>query len=403
MTAQTAQDKFMWIDDNDQEFKHLFKNAVNYLQKQDYDKSFDLLFDIVSTARKPNKELAQFFTPLDVALYTAYNLVNDIDICDVVFDPSIGKGDLLIATGLILALKGYKDDDLLNKLQGCEICQYTRDEAIQNIYLALKQYIHIPKEKALAILEQNLVCQDFLQFEFDKAKQYSIITNPPYKEQNSTNLWISFMDKLLREVSIKNIGAILPISVSCSERAKHIREKILYHYNSIQAFHHGIRPQRLFPNAEQNITILVLKNTNKGYHTTGFLTHKAKERLTIWQATYSEIPKAYLTDYFVKPFSDEIAFMQNAIDNPKKIKDITGGDMVEFWVRCSGRYRLAIQQEAPTKTTNKWVKLKASKQQYDYLKQQFDNGNALKWWIIFGDWRDFSIKKFINQFGVGFN
>jgi len=39
-------------------------------------------------------------------------------------------------------------------------------------------------------------------------------------------------------------------------------------------------------------------------------------------------------------------------------------------------------------------------QQFLFVKECFENGNALKWWKIFVDGRDFSINKFFNSYGV---
>ena len=69
-------------------------------------------------------------------------------------------------------------------------------------------------------------------------------------------------------------------------------------------------------------------------------------------------------------------------------------------LRASGRYSLSISKNKPEQVTSKWKKIVSPEQQFLFVKECFENGNALKWWKIFGDGRDFSINKFINSYGV---
>lgn len=404
---------FSWLDNKDKDFKNIFINAVKFQDDELYDSSLESIFDAISM--KPSTQnidkLSQYFTPVDVALYTAYNLLKDkkqLDANSVVFDPSLGKGSLLISIGIVLALKyGYRDKELLSKLHGCEICKDTLDDAIQNILIGLKDYTtNLTHNNAKSILSKNLINQDFLSFEFVKDINYLVITNPPYKENkqhNIKNIWIAFIEKILDSSNVKDIGAIVPVSISCADRTKSIRQKILTNFNNILAFHHEIRPRPLFKGVEQRISILILKNNSENgknmYKTTGFLTHKSKERMSIWTASYSNIPIKYCQNVFPKPFNDEISFMKAVVDNQQKIADITDGELTEFWIRTSGRYHLVSQKDAPNEITSKWSKKQAPSKQYEYINEQFNNGNALTWWRIFGDGRDFSINKFTNNFG----
>ena len=404
---------FNWLNNKDKDFKKLFINAVRFQDGEPYDDSLERLFESISM--KPSNdnidELSQYFTPVDVAFYTAYNLLKDknqLNKNEVVFDPSLGKGSLLISAGIVLAINyGYRDAELISKLYGCEICKDTLDDAIQNIVIGLKDYIvNITHTKAKSILSKNLVNQDFLSFDFAKDINYLVITNPPYKENkqhNIKNVWIAFIEKILHSSSVKDIGAIVPVSISCADRTKSIRNDILTKFNSILAFHHEIRPRPLFKGVEQRISILILKNNHvtdrKLYKTTGFLTHKSKERMSIWTAKYNTIPIKYCQNVFPKPFDDEIDFMKAVVDNRQKIADITDGELTEFWIRTSGRYHLVSQKNQPDEITSKWSKKQAPSKQYDYISEQFSNGNALTWWRIFGDGRDFSINKFTNTFG----
>ena len=116
---------FNWLNNKDKDFKKLFINAVRFQDGEPYDNSLERLFESISM--KPSNdnidELSQYFTPVDVAFYTAYNLLKDknqLNKNEVVFDPSLGKGSLLISAGIVLAINyGYRDAELISKLYGC--------------------------------------------------------------------------------------------------------------------------------------------------------------------------------------------------------------------------------------------------------------------------------------------
>ena len=70
---------FSWLDNKDKDFKNIFINAVKFQDDELYDSSLESIFDAISM--KPSTQnidkLSQYFTPVDVALYTAYNLLKD--------------------------------------------------------------------------------------------------------------------------------------------------------------------------------------------------------------------------------------------------------------------------------------------------------------------------------------
>lgn len=405
---------FQWMNEKEnKKFKDLFINSVAFQEGMDYSPEYGSLFCSIAKppSSKDKDDLSQYFTPADVSLYTSFNLLKEQIITSktIIFDPSLGKGSLLIGAGVVLAiLHNKRDDDLLNMLHGCELCEQTLNDAIDNIIEGLADYIpNISKESAINILRNNLSNEDFLDYAFDKEKEYLVITNPPYKEDKKRevkNIWIEFINKILQVENVLGVGAIIPVSVSCADRTKCMRQEMMNKFTHILALHHEIRPRPLFRGVEQRISILVLTNTktknNKPvYLTTGFLTHKSKERMAVWSSDYNAISYKYCKNVFPKPATQDMSFMRAMFDCRKTIRDINNGEDTEFWIRTSGRYKLVVQKNKPEEITSKWSKIVLPEEQYNYIIEQFENGNALKWWRVFGDGRDFSISKFRNTFG----
>lgn len=404
---------FTWMSCNvDMSLNKVFTETIKYADKLPYDEKLNWILNIYSQQPdEENKELySQYFTPPDVSIYTAYNLLKYYPVLSkrfIIFDAGFGNGHLLIASGLVLALQyGFRNDALLEKLHGCEICISSKEHAITNLINALKPYISsLSYEAAVSILKKNLITCDFHDYEFSNNYKYIIIVNPPFKEdrQEKSNLWITFINKILSCDNLDALGAILPVSVSCSDRAASIRNSITEKFSHVMALHHEIRPQPLFRDINQRISILIcsqsVNNRERVYETTGFLMHNAGKREDVWKAKYSKIPYEYCQKIFPKPHIDDLAFMYKCMNSTLKIKDINIGDEIPLWIRISGRYNwLAQYHEPDDKESSKWKQKIMPYERAQYIIAQFANGNLLRWLHIFGDGRDLSIPKFFNNF-----
>lgn len=394
-----------WIDKEDVNFLSLFINSICYIE--DKTKQTHTLFDSISnisTDKEKIKEFAQYYTPSDVALYTAYQLLKNFSVSeDKVFDPCVGKGSLLIASGAVLALRyGLRGRDLLHKIYGTEICSITYNETLDNIINGLSQWIDgVSKIEAKKILSKQIKNIDF--FSIKIPSNSLMIVNPPYKEVSKKgNMWLGFAEEISNNKNVKSFGMIVPISICSSDRAYGIRTSILQNYDEIIAFHHDTRPRPLFKNIEQRISIVVAHKSNnkKSYKTTGYLGHNAGNRASIWKNEYISIDTKLCTTIFPKLSKDEFDFFTFHF-NPKYtlLKNCTSDDTI-VWIRTTGRYSLLAQYEKPETITSKWRKIEISKHGAEIIIKDFKDGTALKWWKIFGDGRDLSIKKFLSNYGI---
>ena len=394
---------FGWIHPSDSEFIKLFKDSVCYVEskKQIVNNLFDAISKQPSNKEKI-KEYAQFYTPVDVALYSAYQLLKTFSGNGVVFDPCAGRGSLLIAAGVVLAIKfNMRDEKLLSMLHGSEICAETYDETIDNIIIGLSEWTHeLNYTDARDILLQNIKNKDF--YNVDIPKKSFVIVNPPYKEVDGKgNLWLSFIKDISDSKSVKSFAAITPVSICSADRTSDIRQSIKTNFSEIIALHHDTRPRPLFKNIEQRITIIIAhKNNNPSYSTTGFLMHKFGERVNVWTQNFITLDKSYCNKVFPKiANSDELIFFYKHFNARSTVSQYVDKRCDSFvWVRTTGRYRLSAQMNKPDRITTKWKKININPEGASFIIENFKNGKALMWWSMFGDGRDISIPKFLNNY-----
>lgn len=268
---------FNWFDNLPKICQELFTDAVQISDKKKtiFGKLDHILGAIhtVPNCTLAQKEFAQFFTPSDVALYSAFSLLDNYNM-ESIFDPCVGHGSLLIATALVLAekekLSGW---DLVRKLHGSEIDRDTRMTAIKNIARCLVDISpSLEINRVEAQLQKQIGLCDFITYPNNKLFWFKIIVNPPYKEGNKGNAWIPIIAKLIN-CDIASISLIGPVSISSSKRTQFIRSKIFDKFKTILAFHHEIRPRPLFHGVEQRISIITATRDLAmpyQYMTTGF-------------------------------------------------------------------------------------------------------------------------------------
>jgi hypothetical protein len=99
---------FDWFQQLPKECQRLFLDASLIADKKEpmYGQWNHLLdtINLTPTCKGTQREFAQFFTPADVALYAAFNLLENYQM-DKVFDPCVGHGSLLIGIAIVLATR----------------------------------------------------------------------------------------------------------------------------------------------------------------------------------------------------------------------------------------------------------------------------------------------------------
>ena len=361
------------------------------------------------------RKFSQFFTPPDVSIYSAAMAIKNNETLDF-FDPCVGHGSLLSAAALVLFFtKGVSGVDLAKKLHGSEIDLDTRDFAINNLteIICLLSKSDSQKNEIKRILKSKIVCHDFLNFKKDLS-HFLVLVNPPYKElkgDSSGNSWIKIVDKILLTPPVATT-MIVPVSISCATRTSGLRDKMFSLYSEIQAFHHETRPRPLFPKVEQRISIVTLRKLKDStidsktgfYLTTGFLRHKSGERLSIWEAEYTNIPFELCKNIFPKVSPDQKNLYIDYITGRGRTNLQTVSialketGVTEVWVRTTGRYKFLAQLEKPSTITTKWKLLMVPSFAAEDFVNSFLNGDLMSWFSIFGDGRDISVRSLKHEY-----
>ncbi len=397
---------YAWLDPEHQTFAELFHASSAYVERRT-EGANPVLAAIAQTPNSGHfqKEYAQYFTPPDVALYTAYQLLKGWQPGQVCYDPAMGKAGLLIACGVTLALiRGLRNEALLAALGGGELCPATYEAGVGNLAQALAPWLPaLSLEQTANILRQQLHCGDF--FEQPLPAGALVISNPPYQESRTGNLWIQFAERLLGTPNLAGLALIVPVSMCCAIRTLPIRQTLMCRFNQLVALHHEIRPKPLFPKVEQRITILIATNcpgqAEPQYFTTGFLTHRAGERASVWAQPFTSLSYAAVQTSFPKLTPGDLPFFWAQQTSPQRLAAFKSERFeAPLWVRSTGRYKLFAQSTSPAERSTKWHSLKLSEAGQALVLAAFADGSALRWWRMFGDGRDLSIQQFVQRFGV---
>lgn len=397
-----------WLDGLPSRCQELFLDAVRVSdRKPSATGKWDAILSAIHTPPScpvTQEALAQFFTPSDVALYSAFGLLTKYN-GERVFDPCAGHGSLLIAAALVLAEKERLTGmDLVTKIHGCELDATTRAIAIDSLTFVLALLApEISKNTIQAQLEQQIALGDFNQYSDQALTNCRVITNPPYKEGPTGNVWIPIAEKLVN-ANIAAISLIVPVAIATSKRTQRLRDALFAKFQTIKAFHHEIRPRPLFRGVDQRISIVTatLNEVAQQYITTGFLRHKAGERLSVWYAPETRLDYADCVGIFPKVSPDDIDYFMEFISGNQRIRiaDLNTKSGEEVWVRTTGRYHLLAQYNKPAELTSKWKRLQVPKQIASQFVKAFCDGDLLRWWQIFGDGRDISITALQQEYGV---
>ena len=396
---------YAWLAPEHQTFAELFHASSAYVERRT-EGANPVLEAIAQTPNsgRLQKEYAQYFTPPDVALYTAYQLLKSWQPGLVCYDPAMGKAGLLIACGVTLALtRGLRNGALLAALGGGELCPATYEAGVANLAAALAPWLPaLSPDQATTTLRQQLRCGDF--FEQPLPAGALVITNPPYQESRTGNLWLQFAERLLGTPSLAGLALIVPVSLCCAKRTLPIRQSLMRRFNQLVALHHEIRPKPLFPKVEQRISILIAtpgRGQAPHYSTTGFLTHRAGERASVWAQPFTSLPYAAVQTSFPKLTPADLPFFWAQQTAPQRLAAFKAERFeAPLWVRSTGRYQLFAQRTSPTEPSTKWHSVQLSEAGQALVLAAFADGTALRWWRIFGDGRDLSIQQFVQRFGV---
>jgi hypothetical protein len=249
-----------------------------------------------------------------------------------------------------------------------------------------------------------------------------VIGNPPYvdttltewnqkykcnnfKTQNCSNLYAFLTEKGINFLKMNSkFGYIIPMSITCSKRMESLR-KLLINNGETYFSNFAERPDKIFRDAEQKVTIVIhSKNTKKTHYTTPYLQWNSDDRKYLFDSIkYTCIEDKYLIMKRIPKIGSDIE--KNILEKillEKNLSEviINGINQNKVFYRSSGgRYYNVI-------TTFETF---SSKENFICIKESISNdlvcsilNSSLFYWyyVVYSNCRDFykeEIDKFKNN------
>lgn len=193
-----------------------------------------------------------------------------------VFDPTCGTGQFLLpALKIKISLldKGIEDDksvlNLLKTIHGNDIDPLSIKIAMVRLFFLVQPFFSSVKsyQKAASVLKNNFTCIDYVMPVINKEVYSIIIGNPPYVEYGKLevvppkhlgNTYANVVFNSLGQLSKDGVmGYIIPLSFVSTPRMSELRKEVKGQSNKIIVVNFADRPDCLFTQVHQKLTILI--------------------------------------------------------------------------------------------------------------------------------------------------
>lgn len=131
--------------------------------------------------RKDNEFTQEFFTPYEIVKQMADKIPDSMwqDPTKTFLEPSFGNGQFIVYIVYRRINSGIEWKTVLSTLYGVELMQDNVDECKERVIDLLdKMNIDYDKSQAIKIMDKNLVCSDFFEWDFENWRSKKITTNP---------------------------------------------------------------------------------------------------------------------------------------------------------------------------------------------------------------------------------
>lgn len=140
--------------------------------------------DITQKRKERHHITQEDFTPIEIVKQLCDNLPNDLytDFSKTFCDPCMGTGNIIlyVLEKRLMICKSSNDViNALSTLYGVELMQDNVDECKERVLDLLdKMNIDYDKSQAIKIMDKNLICSDFFEWDFENWRSKKIISNP---------------------------------------------------------------------------------------------------------------------------------------------------------------------------------------------------------------------------------
>lgn len=130
--------------------------------------------------RKDNESTQEFFTPYEIVKQMADKIPDSTwqDPTKTFLEPSFGNGQFIVYIVYRRINSGIDWKTALSTLYGVELMQDNVDECKERVLdLFDKMNIDYDKSQAMKIMNKNLVCSDFFEWDFENWRSTKITSN----------------------------------------------------------------------------------------------------------------------------------------------------------------------------------------------------------------------------------
>lgn len=130
--------------------------------------------------RKDNESTQEFFTPYEIVKQMSDKIPDSTwqDPTKTFLEPSFGNGQFIVYIVYRRINSGIDWKTALSTLYGVELMQDNVDECKERVLDLLdKMNIDYDKSQAMKIMNKNLVCSDFFEWDFENWRSTKITSN----------------------------------------------------------------------------------------------------------------------------------------------------------------------------------------------------------------------------------
>lgn len=130
--------------------------------------------------RKSNESTQEFFTPYEIVKQMADKIPDSTwqDPTKTFLEPSFGNGQFIVYIVYRRINSGIDWKTALSTIYGVELMQDNVDECKERVLDLLdKMNIDYDKSQAMKIMNKNLVCSDFFEWDFENWRSTKITSN----------------------------------------------------------------------------------------------------------------------------------------------------------------------------------------------------------------------------------
>ena len=317
----------------------------------DYDKTYKFIQDklgVLNENDMKKKERGVYYTPHDVVKFIFINSIkltfdalntNNLHFLDLngipytkmcyektIFDPTCGAGEFLLYALEVklnlLNLHSVKVNKsiikkIIRTIYGNDLNADSVIITKLRLFLCLLDRFGIENISGISeILNSNFETVDYIN-EYDLNRKFDIIVgNPPYVEDSKSNInldvkygniYANVLENACRQINANGVMAfIIPLSYVSTPRMASIRKKIIGNIGEQYILNYSDRPDCLFTNVHQKLSIIICKKNQEKSVYTGNYTYWYKDERKNLFSNINVLKNNFIYENYIPKIGSEI-------------------------------------------------------------------------------------------------